>query len=187
MNQYDYEPATCECCGQTTEYMVTLSRGAATIVKAIAAAIDKKGVNVIHPTKEMEVPKDQWTYQRAVSEGVLTASQIGNLTRPRIHGLIAKYKDEAGNWVLTRKGGDFLRGEAVPRLAVVAKGTGDRRSHKKRYHLPDKYKCTIHELTKGDQPQWEAIGFKIQNGRIVDIPTAAKEAGESKNQKLFDL
>lgn len=46
------------------------------------------------------------------------------ITKLRIHGLIAKVKDEKGHhkarmWLITKKGWDFLRGVEVPRKVVI--------------------------------------------------------------------
>lgn len=46
------------------------------------------------------------------------------ITKLRIHGLIAKVKDENGKhksrmWLITRKGWDFLNGQEIPRKVVI--------------------------------------------------------------------
>lgn len=175
-NVYNFKPDVCIACGQAKTYALPIDWGTALIVKAVAAAVRRKGINVIHPTKEMEVPGKEWSYERAVREGVLTSMQIGNFTRARVHGLIARYKKEPGNWVLTKKGAAFLRGHLVPRLAVIEKtrkGTtdgGGSRSHKQAYFKPDEITCTIHEIRsrrKKGYPTWEGIDFDIVEGRIV--------------------
>ena len=88
-NKYNFEPEICECCGQAQTYLLPIDWGTALIVKAVARAIRLKGINAIHPVKEMEVPAKGWNYGMAINDGKLTSNQIGNFTRARVHGLIA--------------------------------------------------------------------------------------------------
>lgn len=176
-NKYNFEPEICECCGQAKTYLLPIDWGTALIVKAVASRIREKGINVVHPTKEMEVPAKDWNYKRAITEGVLTSTQIGNFTRARVHGLIARYKDEPGNWLLTRKGAQFLRGQRIPRLAIIRKArklADDKTaSHKEEYFMPEEQTCTVHEIMHhgSKYPIWEGIDFDIVEGRIVqDLP-----------------
>lgn len=174
-NKYNFEPEICDCCGQAKTYLLPIDWGTAVIVKAVAAKVREKQINIVHPTKEMEVPGKAWTYDRAITEGVLTSTQIGNFTRARVHGLIARREGEAGNWVLTRKGAQFLRGERIPRLAVIEKSrkTEGGRSHKQSYFKPEEFNCTIQEIVHPGSkfPVWEGIDFDIVEGRIVlDAP-----------------
>lgn len=184
-NKYNFTPEICECCGQAQTYVLPIDWGTAMIVKALAARIHIKGINFVHPTKEMEVPAKEWTYERAITEGVLTSTQIGNFTRARVHGLIARHKDEPGNWLLTRKGAQFLRGERIPRLAVIRKTlkTENGRSHKEEYFQPEEHTCTVHEIIrKGNYPAWEGIDFDIIEGRIVKL---SEYTGTETNGSLF--
>ena len=172
-NKYDFEPEICEHCGQAKTYLLPIDYGTALIVKAVAAAIRNKKINLVHPVKEMEVSAKDWNYKRAIMEGVLTSNQIGNFTRARVHGLIARSKDEPGNWLLTRKGALFLKGEEVPRLAIIEKSrkVDGGRSHKQDYYKPDEFRCTVKEMSKPNLPYWEGIDFDIVEGRIVhDLP-----------------
>lgn len=186
-NKYNFEAEVCEHCGQAQTYLLPIDWGTALIVKAVAAAIRHKGINFIHPTKEMEVPAKEWSYERAIRDGVLTSTQIGNFTRARVHGLIARHQSEPGNWLLTKKGAQFLRGQRVPRLAVIRKSrrTEDKaRSHKEEYFEPEANTCTVHEIMHpgSKYPVWEGIDFDIIEGRIVeDVP--AKPGQEA---SLFD-
>jgi hypothetical protein len=178
-NKYAFEPEICDGCGQSKTYLLPIDWGTAVIVKAVAARIRAKQINIVHPTKEMEVPGDEWSYDRAVTEGVLTSTQIGNFTRARVHGLIARHQTETGNWLLTKKGAQFLRGDRIPNLAVIKKcrkvADEDAReaSHKVDYFMPETYSCTIHEIMRpgSKTPVWEGIDFDIVEGRIVlDLP-----------------
>ena len=155
-----FKAKKCGECGQSEAYLIPIDRGTAEIVIAIARAIREKGINVIHPRKELE------------SSGRMTSNQVGNLSRPHRHGLIAKIKGNPGNWCLTTKGARFLRGEAVQRFAIVSKVTG----HQEGYFEPAVYTITVREcLVKGEQ--WEGIDFEIVGGRIVrDLPQKVEVA-----------
>lgn len=157
MNQPVFKPDICGACGQSKTYLIPIDRGTTEITRAIAAAIRVKGINAIHPRREME------------PLGLLTSNQIGNLSRPHRHGLIAKVKGEPGNWCLTSKGSRFLRGERVPKFAIVSKVTG----HQIGYFEPLRLTTTIQECLKAGE-RWEGIDFQIVEGRILkDVPMPA--------------
>lgn len=168
MTKPDYKKEVCHECGQSTTYLLALDRGTAIIVKAVAAAIKRKGINIIHPKKEMEVPIKEWSYSVAVPNGLLTSVQIGNMTRARVHGLIARIKGEPGNWCLTSKGAKFLRGEPVPRYAIIRKTRSGERSRKDDYYMPDTHTVTVNEIDTEGAKYWEPIGFDIVEGRVVE-------------------
>lgn len=173
MTKEKFEADVCDICGQATNYIIPIDKGTVTIVKALARFIRIKGINIVHPTKEMEVPAKEWTYTRAINEGVLTSTQIGNLTRARVHGLIARVDGEPGNWCFTRKGADFLKGKVVPRFAIIGKASvgHEEGSHKEEYWQPEKYTVVFNEFSAGDPP-WEGFTFEIQEGRVVtELPT----------------
>lgn len=170
INKYGYVAEVCEHCNQAKTYLLPIDWGTALIVKAFARAIRNKGINTIHPTKEMLVRNNEWTYQRALEEGVLTSNQIGNFTRARVHGLLARNKEHAGNWILTRKGAAFLRGERIPKLAIIEKSrkVEGGRSHKQDYYKPEEYTVDVHSITKkGYTEPWEGIDFEIVEGNII--------------------
>jgi len=152
----EYSPETCPCCSQTTTYLIPVDRGTVDIVKAIASAIRQKGINVIHPRKEMENEKCD------IALGCLTSNQVGNLTRPRCHGLIAKVKGNPGNYCLTTKGAKLLRGENIPRFAIMSKTEG----HQVGYFRPEEATVNIRDFSS-DDAYWQGIDFEIQEGYIV--------------------
>ena len=156
-----YLPERCHCCNQTTTYLLPLDKGAVDIVKAIAVAIRKKGVNIIHPRKEMEVEK-KLDYQTMIREGLLTSNQVGNLSKARFHGMIAHIKDNRGNYCLTTKGAEFLKGTDVPRFAIISKKDG----HQIGYYIEKEARCKVRDFDIVDQ-YWEGIDFIIKEGRIV--------------------
>jgi hypothetical protein len=171
MSTKDFTPEVCECCGQTTQLLYPIDAGTADIVKAVAVAVGNKGINMVHLRKELEVDAKEWNYGRMLREGVLTSNHIGNGTRPRKHGLIAfasiDGKREIGNYLLTKKGAAFLRGESVPKYAIQNKVTG----HIEGYWKPNVYRVTIHDLWRKDTDRWEGIDFDIEEGRIIhDLP-----------------
>ncbi len=169
MNLPAYKPEICRECGQSKTYLIPLDHGTAEIVRAIAAAIREKGINVVHPRKEIE------------AAGYLDSNQVGNLSRPHRHGLIAKVKGEPGNWCLTSKGAQFLRGARVPKYAVVSKVTG----HQIGYFEQEILTTTIREcLTSGEK--WEGIDFEIVGGRIMkDLPRTIIPSEKVAQQALF--
>lgn len=156
-----YTPELCSHCGQSTTYLLAIDRGTVQIVKQIARFINKKGINVVHPRKEME--------------GIyLSSNEVGNLTHARAHGLIAKIKGEAGNYCLTTKGAQFLRGSKIPKYAIRSKV-----EHKTiGYFEPDT--CTAHIIEydrlgraeNGNMEYWEGINFTVEEGRIIQDPVA---------------
>lgn len=98
-------PTTEKCahCGASTKaYLHSLNAGlVAVLIKAIKH-ITKTGNNKFH-YKDLN----------------LNYSEASNLQKLRFHGLIAHYSKEntkSGEWLITSKGGQFLRGEiSVPK------------------------------------------------------------------------
>jgi hypothetical protein len=161
-----YQPAICPHCHQSLTYLLPIDLGTVEIVRAIAVAIYRKNINAIHPRKEMECRLAPGAdFRDMIKEGMLTSNMVGNLSRPRFHGLIAKIKDNPGNYCLTTKGARFLRGLGVPRLAVISKE--ERRQVG--YYLPDEHMVTIHDFV-ADDPFWEGINFDIVEGQIIKAP-----------------
>jgi len=173
MRKQEYRPKVCGHCGQTETYLIALTRGVADIVRAVAVAIGIKGVNIIHPWKEMAVDRKEWTRARMIREGVLTPQQLNNLSHARVHGLIAQVRDEHGNYCLTRKGAEFLRDVCVPRYAIVSKVEGRQIG----YWSGDtteldpgyvEYTVRISQLTDATEYWNDAkVGYEIVEGRII--------------------
>lgn len=168
-NKYNFTPDICHDCGQSKTYLLPIDLGTCLIVQAFANAVKRKGINMIHPHKEMQVPNGTWRIEH-VNSGYLSSIQIGNMTRARVHGLLARVKGEAGNWVLTAKGKEFLKGGRIPRLAVIQKTVKGNTSHKMDYYFAEVYTCTIHDILSENKQSvslFEPIDFDIQNGRVV--------------------
>jgi hypothetical protein len=154
----EYTSEKCVNCGQTKTYLLKIDRGTIDIVKAIASAVRAKGINVVHPRKEME-------------GNYLSSNQVGNLSRPRFHGLIAKIRGNAGNYCLTTKGAQFLRGESIPRYAIVSKAEGHQIGY---WDSGADAMCTIQEFNGGKY--WDGINYEIVAGRIVEDMPRKEEA-----------
>ena len=165
-----YEPEVCEHCGQTITYLLPLDRGTVDIVKSIARAIRNKGINFIHPRKEMEfrLPAGG-NYYEMIRAGMLTSNQVGNLSRPRFHGLIARIKDNPGNYCLTTKGAQFLKGREIPRFAIISKAEKKQVGYYKQFD----YTAKVKDFAT-DEDYWEGINFNIVEGSIIkDVPVKA--------------
>lgn len=148
----------CPHCQQTTNYITGVDRGMAAIVRAFGNAVRAKGVNVLHPLKELAADPGMSVAQ-AVAAGKLTGSMSRNTSRARSHGLLARIEGRAGNWCLTKKGVAFLRGEPVPKYAIIDKVTG----HTAGYYEPETYTASIRELDPS-APFWSET---INEGRVV--------------------
>jgi hypothetical protein len=151
-----YTPDVCNCCNQTTTYLLSVDVGTVDIVKAIARFIDKKGINCVHPRKELE----------GIS---LSSNQVGNLSRPCSHGLIAKVRGQAGNYLLTRKGSAFLNGAEIPRHAIISK------SEKRQvgYYMQEAEVCVVGDFYNGEY--WEGINYEIREGQVFHRIEQLKE------------
>ena len=146
-----HEPRNCSCCGQKETWEAKMSKGVEDIVKAIAGAIKEKGINIIHPSKEM------------IPNGNLTVSQNGNLSTARNHGLIAKVESAPRNYCLTKKAAEFLKGKPIPRIAIVSKVEGKQIG----YLMPDETDPKNWYVVNQDDNEGYWGGFEINEGRVV--------------------
>lgn len=170
-----FKPHTCEGCGQTTTYALALDRGSALIVLAIYNAVRKKGTNLVHILDEMVVDPAEYggKYQAMIEDGKMSVRMEGNISRPRFHGLIAQGK-EAGWYLITPKGAKFLRGEKVPRVAII-----DKRTHTKKEYLdPERDQATFGSLLKRETPFWQITNFEIDEvtGTFRSVPPTPQAA-----------
>lgn len=149
-----FKPEICNCCGQTKTYAISIDTGTVHILKQIAKFIGEKGINCVHPRKEME-------------GRFLTSNEVGNLSRPRLHGLIAKIKDNPGNYCLTTKGASFLKGAEIPKIAIVLKATEREDKRNVGYFNEEEERCTINDFRGVTGEFWEGIGYSINEGRVV--------------------
>jgi len=161
-------PNVCSCCKQTTEYALPLDRGTALIVLAIFNRIRDKKQNLVHVGNEMVRPASDFSsYRDMVAGGWMTFKMEGNLSRARFHGLIAM--EERGFYLLTKKGARFLRGESVPRVAIIDKTTGH-----KAYYLEEEKDCvTFGGLLKRETPFWDLSDTQLDRiGEYAPIETS---------------
>lgn len=88
----------CEHCGATTkEFIHSLSSGLVSVLVKAITFVQKNNKNLFH-YKELN----------------LNYSEASNLQKLRLHGLIAHGDQEnpkSGYWLITTRGGQFLRGE----------------------------------------------------------------------------
>lgn len=152
-----YKAEVCPCCSQSTTYLLGLDKGSAETVQDILKAISTKGINEVHPARELNWKDDEkW--------------KLTNLSRPRFHGLIAFVKGKKGFYCLTKKAGKFLRGEAIPRYAIISKVTG----HQEGYWQTEQYQATFKELfTDSEIPYWEGA-----EKRMLDIIDPVERQGQ---------
>lgn len=97
----------CDRCHQVIAiYRYKVNKQMATVLRKMRAEIDANGENKIN-FDSLDIP-----YR--------LASQRSKM---RLHGLIAKYKENgvhvSNTWLITKKGGDFLRGEAIAEKVIV--------------------------------------------------------------------
>lgn len=100
--------AICDHCGASMKsYWHRMTPMLADALIKAAKGVKAKGENKIHPVKDLKGTPYE-----------LSADQRANWTKLRFHGLVAKYGQdidrEGGYWVITRKAGRFLQGEAIP-------------------------------------------------------------------------
>lgn len=160
-----FKAQVCECCGQTKDYALPLSRGLAMATIAIFNAIQRLERNRVHVGHEMVRPISDFgdkktAYRTMVSEGYMTFRMEGNLSFLHRHGIVASAQD-AGEWLLTPKGGKFLRGEEVPKVAIVSKVTG----HQTGYWAEGGM-TTIGELLKASTPWWNAPMTEVEDFQL---------------------
>lgn len=160
--QEQYEPEFCKHCTQQITYLIPIDKGCVEILKAIAVAIRRKKINAVHPRKEMEIDSKKLDHFTMIAEGHLTSNMVGNISRPRFHGLIARIKGQKGNYCMTRKGAEFLRGESFPRYAIISK----KEKRNVGYWESEKYQANVKDFTS-DEELWEGIDFDIVEGKII--------------------
>ena len=149
----------CPCCGQKITYEISLDKGTADIMRAMAVAIKVKGENLIHPRNEMEGSKSA-SYEEMIQNGKITSNMTGNLSRARFHGLICKIKGMSGYYGLTTKGLSFLTGQKIPRTVIRSK------VDKKIVGNTPNDLVSIHELL-GSSIYWSGIDYTIREHKVV--------------------
>jgi hypothetical protein len=109
----------------------------------------------------MELGKNQLEYNKMIREGYLTSNMVGNLSKARSQGLIARVEGKPGFYCLTHKGAEFLKGASIPKYAIMSKVTG----HNIGYWFENEERVKMKDLIKnGDY--WE-IDFNIVDRAVV--------------------
>lgn len=148
------EKQKCHACGQTIDYVLDMDRGSCSILKELAKFIRAKGINAVHPNKEMvKIPNP-----------ILSARQLDNIVRLKFHGLVAHLDGERGNYALTRKGLAFLNGEPIPKSVTIKKKAEGERAH---VVLRSDKLVTIADIDKEWGPWWSSNGYEIHEGRVI--------------------
>lgn len=145
-----FKPTVCGHCHQTTNYDVTLSRGAATMLIAFYNAVRRLNQNMIHFGNDMVRDSHDFNNLRDMVEGGWCTHKMseGFGTVLHRHGLIAS--TGRNQWLLTPKGAAFLRGEEIWKTAIADKTTGHQSGY---WESNGKVKLTT--LLKTDAPWWE--------------------------------
>lgn len=145
-----FTPHTCPTCSQTMDYAMALDKGSALIVLAIANAVRRLGRNKVHIDHEaIGQHEGGESFFAMIREGYMTPTMQHNVARPRYHGLIAFVERGSGEYLLTRKGADFLRGEPVKKVAIIDKVHG-----KNAGYLEEAGTVTIDELLSDKGGLW---------------------------------
>lgn len=151
-----YEHLNCQTCGQRLSYELEIDKGTVEILTKMARFIRAKGINAVHLSKEM------------LKQGIITHHQVGNISRPRFHGLVARIKGEVGNFGMTQKGMDFLRGEPIARTIIIKKAAGPGSPAHVIGHSDEQ--VTIHQIDREWGDYWSGNGYIIEAGRVITEP-----------------
>ena len=121
----------CPTCGASTKaYFHTLNSGLVSVLVTAIQFVHAAGKNEFHLQKDLH----------------LSVNEFCNFTKLRFHGLVAKVDGKPGFWLVTRRGGQFLRGEISVPLKVKTY----------RNHVVGHSKETIHiDELKGKVPFFE--------------------------------
>lgn len=131
-----------------------IDKGVVDMLKKIALHIGNRKENRCSPTRDLDLR--------------ISAAQRANVTKLVRHGLIAhvaKAKGSAGYFLLTRKGAGFLRGEPIPKYAIIEKAFKGQKSHLLEYFKPELHTCIVYEFADPEMPMWEGIGYDVMDGK----------------------
>lgn len=94
----------CPTCGANMKaFWHTLTPGLVSILVQCIQWVHEHGKNEFHLQNDLH----------------LTVNQFSNFTKLRFHALVAKVEGKPGYWLITTRGGQFLRGEIVVPLRVL--------------------------------------------------------------------
>jgi hypothetical protein len=93
----------CPHCGANMKaFWHTLNPGLVSILIKAIQFVHENGKNEFHLQKDLH----------------LSVNEFSNFTKLRFHALVAKVDEKPGFWLITRRGGQFLRGEIPVPLKV---------------------------------------------------------------------
>lgn len=156
MKRVTFVPHVCETCGQTRDYEARLDAGTCHIVIAIANAVRRLKRNKVHLMQEAMAMTREFDggFKQMIAAGYLTPIMIHNAFKARYHGLIARCGEVGdGEYLITRKGADFLRGKPISYSVIVTKVT-----HTNAGYVDENDKVTIKQLLK-EAPWWDISRF----------------------------
>lgn len=145
------EHESCPECGQSLTTTYAVSRGLRDTLKAMARFIEEKGENVAHIQKEL------------MAQGIITHNQKDNLHTHGVYTGLVAHADEPGNYLITKRGWDFLDDKPVPKYAYAAKRTKEKGTHVIGH---SEELCRASDFNRKGQ-YWEVPGFVIQEGRVL--------------------
>lgn len=161
------EQEVCPHCQQTLYYRFDIDKGSCEILKKMVRFIKDKGINAVHPHKEM------------AKAGIITSRELDNIARLKSHGLVAHIKGERGNYCITNKAFDFLGGEPIPRTVAIKKKTKGQRSHVVAHSDEE---VTIDMFGNEWNEYWSANGYTITEGRVINEPPV-----KGKSNKVIEI
>lgn len=135
---------TCANCGANMKaFWHTVNSGLVGIMIKAITFIRDNGKNEFHLQDDLH----------------LSVNEFSNFTKLRFHGLVAHVKDKSGYWLITKRGGEFLRGEiSIPKQVKTFR-------NRVIDHSPDTVNIT---RFKHDFPSFESdYAFEIQQGRLI--------------------
>ncbi len=94
----------CPTCGANTKaFWHTLTPGLVSILVKCIQFVHEHGKNEFHLQRDLH----------------LNVNEFSNFTKLRFHALVAKVDEKPGYWLITARGGQFLRGEINVPLRVL--------------------------------------------------------------------
>jgi hypothetical protein len=146
------EKTLCACCGASMEiHKQRLTKGLIVSLLKFRNAVFETNCNEIHVQKALK----------------FTNNEYCNFQKMRYHGLIAKVKESKGKrkngyWLLTRRGGQFCKGEIkIPFIVYTFRNKINSKSEKI---------VGIQDILKSDTNYWDKIeDFKFSLPDIEDF------------------
>ena len=141
----------CDCCGAPMrKYTHNLTPGLVTAFIKFVNAVKEKGVNDVHLATEVE----------------LTHNEHANFQKLRLFGLVHhadKTNIKSGRWLITRRGGEFIRAETP-----VCKQVTTYRNQLDKDFICDKMVWIFDYYRKTDKEYWqENFDFDVNQSTLL--------------------